>query len=382
MRFAVPVTAALAACATDPTIASQVDSAALRDYVAAQLSEHGVPGLQVAMVASAGTLNELAAGVRVLGGEQLQLDDRMHLGSCGKAMTSWLAALLVEDGAIRWQTTVGDALPELARTTRAEHREITLEELLSHRSLLPPFTTAAAWSRLGELSAIEPRARRHEFAAKVLAEPGVPFSAADVAAGFRYSNAGYAVAAAMLERATGASWERLMAQRVFDPLGMAAVIGWPAASGRNDEPRGHLATVDPPGLEPHDPNDDYRIDAVLAPAGDISVSIRGYAAFLRQQLRGRRGLDPSRDAAFYRHLHHAIEFGSEYSLGWYWVDQFDDEVSSHTGSADTFYCSCIVLPGHDIAIAVVANAATDGAREAVTHVRNFLLRPYVSGSTR
>ena len=123
-------------------------------------------------------------------------------------------------------------------------------------------------------------------------------------------------------------------------------------------------------------------DAVLAPAGDISVSIRGYAAFLRQQLRGRRGLDPSRDAAFYRHLHHAIEFGSEYSLGWYWVDQFDDEVSSHTGSADTFYCSCIVLPGHDIAIAVVANAATDGAREAVTHVRNFLLRPYVSGSTR
>jgi CubicO group peptidase (beta-lactamase class C family) len=39
------------------------------------------------------------------------LDDRWHLGSCTKSMTASLAAMLIEDGLLRWDTTVGEILP-------------------------------------------------------------------------------------------------------------------------------------------------------------------------------------------------------------------------------------------------------------------------------
>ena len=57
---------------------------------------------------------------------------------------------------------------------------------------------------------------------------------------YAYSNVGYALAGLMAEQVTGESWEMLMRQRLFEPLGMdSAGFGTPGGAGRVDQPWGH-----------------------------------------------------------------------------------------------------------------------------------------------
>src|SRR5258706_14711046 len=104
---------------------------------------------------------------------------------------------------------------------------------------------------------------------------------------FAYSNAGIAIAAAAAERAADLPWEDLMRERVFKPLGMkSAGFGWPAY----DDPKapwGHQ--LDGTRLVPHDPRGAYQLNAVIQPAGNVSVSVKDLGLFLDDHARGVAG---------------------------------------------------------------------------------------------
>jgi CubicO group peptidase (beta-lactamase class C family) len=80
---------------------------------------------------------------RATGGAAVTMNDLWQLGSNTKAVTSLLAAVAVSQGRIDWTTTLLQAFPELA-TIRAEYREVTLRDLLSHQAGLPRSANAAA----------------------------------------------------------------------------------------------------------------------------------------------------------------------------------------------------------------------------------------------
>ena len=65
--------------------------------------------------------------------EAAELDDAWHIGSDAKAMTATLAARLVEQGKIRWDTSLAEGLPELAGAMHEAHKPVTLRQLLGHR---------------------------------------------------------------------------------------------------------------------------------------------------------------------------------------------------------------------------------------------------------
>ncbi|WP_198085247.1 serine hydrolase, partial [Variovorax sp. E3] len=139
-----------------------------------------------------------------------------------KAMTAVIAARLVERGLIRWDTRIAEALPELRREMLPAYRGATLDDLLAHRAGLPPFTAREEFRRFLGLLPAHPDAqlasdsgRRLFFARWLLQQP----PAADT--GFLYSNAGYALAATMLERASGQNYHALFEQEVARPLGIA-----------------------------------------------------------------------------------------------------------------------------------------------------------------
>ena len=67
----------------------------------------------------------------------VSVDDRFHLGSDTKAMTALLAAMLVEEGRLRWDSTVGAVFPETAERMDPGLATVTLTELLSHTSGVP-----------------------------------------------------------------------------------------------------------------------------------------------------------------------------------------------------------------------------------------------------
>ena len=193
--------------------------------------KYDLPALGAAIV----TLDKTyvaVAGVRKIGDPTLVTDDdAWHLGSCTKAMTATLAALLIQDKTARWETTIGEVFPEMS-TMREEYRAVTLRQLLDQRGgfaidSLPHGTSFDEWRARSESLP----AQRLDYVRQMLTQ------APAYAPGSKmlYSNVNFVVAGAMLERLTGKSWEDLMRERLFVPLKMSSAGFGPAATLSADE---------------------------------------------------------------------------------------------------------------------------------------------------
>ena len=101
-------------------------------------AEHALPALAAAVVKAGVIVAAGAVGERALGsGVPVTLDDRFHIGSDTKAMTATLAAMLVEEGRLRWESTVGETIGAAFPGMAPELAAVTLGELLSHSSGIP-----------------------------------------------------------------------------------------------------------------------------------------------------------------------------------------------------------------------------------------------------
>jgi len=322
--------------------------------------ESGLPALAVAVIRSDGIETAVTGRRRLDADGPAETEDRFHLGSNAKAMTATLAAILVERGLIAWDTTAREVL-----SVERAHPDVTLAALLTHAAGVRPLEEDAEIAAL-TLTPATPREVRLEVSRTLLEdEPAFTPGTAH-----RYSNGGYAIAAAMVERVAGSSWETLMATELFEPLGMEAGLGWPARNGA-PQPWGHL---DENGeLRPHDPDGPYRLGAETAPAGDVNASIRSYAEFVQMHLRGLRGTSALVSADTFRHLHTPDE---GYAFGW-GVQLFEEATTSaHSGSADTFYAVVVLQAERDLAVATVTNAAGERAERAVVELTRELVRAY------
>ena len=129
---------AMLAGATPPAGADEPAPANLDETLRPYLARFGLPAIAAAVVQDGRIVAIGAVGTRRAGTEiPVTPDDRFHIGSDTKAMTALLAGMLVEEGKMRWDMTVGEALPDLAPGMDPGFRAITLEQLLSHTSGIP-----------------------------------------------------------------------------------------------------------------------------------------------------------------------------------------------------------------------------------------------------
>ena len=324
----------------------------------------GIPAVAAVHVAASGVEATAVDGVRRIDhADAVQLSDWFHLGSNTKALTALLAALAVERGDLTWDVGAADLLDGGARSP-------TLRQLLTHASGIRGYTEDDEIEQVRPLDG-DPTAQRAAFARTALADP--PLFPAGTQ--HDYSNAGYAVAAAMVEAATEEAWESALQSRIFEPLGIEARIGWPLLHGE-DAPAGHRLLDGQ--LMPHDiTTDTYALPIWLRPAGDVSMSITDYGVFLADQLAGLAGSGRLGPASMYRALHEpdapdeADDVG--YALGWGVRSGPRGPVSMHTGSAETFYAVVVLEPERDRGMAVVANGYGDEPVLTInTIVREFL----------
>lgn len=97
--------------------------------------KHDLPALGIGIIHEGKIIGLGMAGERRAGsGDWASINDLFDFASCIKSMTATVAAMLVEKGELKWNTTLGEVFPELADTMRKEYREVTLEMLLAHRS--------------------------------------------------------------------------------------------------------------------------------------------------------------------------------------------------------------------------------------------------------
>ena len=93
-----------------------------------------IPAMAILVLDGDRIIDLAVAGVRVRGGEeQVTLEDAWHLGSCTKAMTATLAARLVDQGTLRWDSTIAEVLPDMTDGMDPVYRDVTLKDLLLHR---------------------------------------------------------------------------------------------------------------------------------------------------------------------------------------------------------------------------------------------------------
>jgi CubicO group peptidase (beta-lactamase class C family) len=335
----------------------------LSTELAQRAREAGLPALQAAVVDRAGIVAQGAAGVTVLNGkERVTTGDAFHIGSCTKPFTATIVAMLVEEQRLSWDTRIVDVFPEWKPTIRPEYRDVTVADLLSHEAGLPAYGEDEEIAALPRFAGGHTE-RRREFSRYVLEHPpAVPPRTA-----FKYSNAGYDVAAAIAERVSGRSWEELV-RRIFEPLHMrTAGFGWPARVwGHETTPEGALKPVDP-----HGP---YQLPDFIAPSGDLHMSAADLAAFLQAHLRAMRGtrtlISPATAATMHtRRKRSGLGFGVASVAGF-------ENVATHSGSADTFVTVIAIAADKDVAVVVQTNAAGEREEKAVGQILRDLLVRY------
>lgn len=335
--------------------------------------EYGIPGIAAVVLTSDSVLDIGVDGLRKLGApDSVQVDDKFHIGSNTKAMTGFVAAALVEKGLIGWGSRIIDVFPEFAGATRDVYKDKTLQDLMSHRARIMPFTSGREFAQLPEFKGSHIEQRR-DFVGWLLQQEPVDI---DTTRGYTYSNAGYGIAAAMLQRVSGKPWEQLVEDELFKPLGIAGTFGWPAYADEN-QPWGHYYETDSERVFPHDPRDEYQIPKICNAAGDISLSIRDYAKFLQINLIGLKGEDTILTAATYQLLHPCTDSSMQYAIGWGLREHEAYKVSRHNGSAGTFYCTALVFRDKDLALGVMMNGVTPEAEKAIAELREKILKPYM-----
>jgi CubicO group peptidase (beta-lactamase class C family) len=287
-------------------------------------------------------------------------------------MTGTLASVLVDDGVIDWDTTPQEVWPESAAELHADFRTITLRHLLSHTSGMKRDDQfdAAADNAPGTVPE-----KRRQWAAHLLGREA-QFSADEV----HYSNVGFTVAAAMLEARGRASWETLLTERVFAPLGMTqSGFGAPGTAGRIDQPLGHRSRAS--GFIPVEPGSPgSNVPAAAGPAGTVHTTLADYARFMLTSIDGANGRpNPLGDKAL-RVLREAPAGG--YSLGWGAVASLQTLNApgfENTGSIGLWFSRVWLAPTLDTGVMIAVNGGGDRGLAALEQM-DLLLRQRVAAS--
>lgn len=360
------LTAGAACLAAPSTFAQTADS--LDQQLETLRASAGIPALGGAIVTVDGLFWSGVTGQRQQGGTTpVTLSDRWHLGSNTKAMTAVLYAGLIEDGRAAWGATVPQLFPDL--DIHPAWASTTIEQLMGHRAGLLDQTVmlswmSGAWAPNADVREVRTALARTVFSAPPAGEPGA----------FSYSNAGYILVGAAIERITGEPWEATMRRELFDRLGMTSA-GFGAPLG--DNAWGHqgaaVTSKDPATLGSDNPPG-------LGPAGTVHASLEDYARFLRLFLT---------DGAGWLHGHSMVQLttplpgpGQPYALGWGVLTgqpwSGGGPALTHDGSNTLWLARAVVAPARGAAAICVANAA-EPARPAIDGLTRALIERFPAG---
>ncbi len=312
----------------------------------------------------------MAGTRRATGGPAVTRADKWHIGSNLKGITATLAALAVSRGDIKWTQTIAEAFPEHAATMKDQYRNVTLEDLLANRGGIRNDPSGSAWD------GTTARQQRESLVRWALhSDPIGPVGS------YHYSNVGFAMAGAMLERAMKGNYEELLASELGKPLGVTS-LGWgaPAAPGASDQPVGHSrqggawvaceGCDNPPGL---------------SAAGRSHMSIGDWARFIQQMMAADAGrstliTQANQRNVFTGHTPMAGQ-GDMYGMGWIITSRpwAGGRTATHEGSNNLNHSVAWLGFGADVAFLAATNAADATTGAALDDLVGRMLTLHMNG---
>ncbi len=354
-----------AAFALEPTSATaqKAPLKGLDGEITKAMRDWKVPGLAIAIVKDDSVVYARGFGVRRLGGSE-KVDPRtvFAIGSTSKAFTAALMGMLVDSGRVSWDEHVTDLLPGFELRDPWVTREMTVRDLLTHRSGLSRGDLLWYGTSLDRDSVI------HQIR---YLEPSWGFRSH-----FGYQNIMFLTAGRIESRVTGRRWDQLVRERIFVPLGMTSTVTSVDSLGRLDD-----------AASPHAELDDevvaipWRDIDNIGPAGSIDSNVLDMAKWVRLQLgggefEGRRLL--SEDVVREMHapqmlipiteraekLHPTTHF-SAYGFGWFLLDYRGRKVIHHGGNIDGFSAEVDLMPEENLGLVILTNMNGTQLRDAL-----------------
>jgi CubicO group peptidase (beta-lactamase class C family) len=343
-------------------------------YVERAIRTFEVPGMAVSVVENGKTTLAKGYGVRKVGTrDAVDAHTLFPIASNTKAFTAAALAILVDEGKLAWDDRVTDRLPGFRMYDAYVTQEMTVRDLLVHRSGLG--------LGAGDLMFFPPTdlTRKQIVERLRYIKPATSFRS-----GYAYDNVLYIAAGALVEQVSGESWEQFVQHRVLDALGMSDSVSTPSAiktensiwpHARLDGPMRGLGHV--VALERDRSNDN------AAPAGAINTSATDIAHWLQVQLDrgalpgGRRLFSESSAAEMW--TPRTLILPSEepdpipeltpsfrtYALGWFVEDYRGHKIVTHSGAVDGAKSATLLIPEKHVGIAVMINSEDGAARWAV-----------------
>ena len=335
-------------------------------YIEKAMKDWEVPGLALAIVKNDSVIYARGYGVRELGKpDPVTTRTIFAVGSTSKAFTAALMAMLVDSGKVKWDDHVTQYLPWFQLYDPYATREITIRDLLTHRSGL---------SRGDLLWFASPLSRDSVVRAVRNLKPSWSFRSH-----FGYQNIMFVTAGQLEAAVAGENWDHLVRQRIFEPLGMSASV-----TSIHDLPRGgDVAT-------PHEKVEDKVVPIAwrdidnVGPAGSINSNVLDYARWVRFQLDdgvlpgGKRLI--SRAAMREMHSPQMLipiteeaekldpwSHFSAYGFGWFLLDYRGSEIIHHGGNIDGFSAEVDLVPEQKLGIVILTNMNGTALRDALPY---------------
>jgi CubicO group peptidase (beta-lactamase class C family) len=324
------------------------------EYVTAEIARFKVPGVGVAIidgddvpVCKGYGLREVERALPATG------DTLFAIGSCSKAFTTAVLATLADEGKLDWDKPVREYIPWFKMQDPFASERMTARDLCCHRSGLPRHDLVWYGQKVTRKGIVE----RLQYL-----EPSKDFRTF-----WQYQNLMYTTAGYLAEVISGTTWESLVSDRIFKPLGMNTSNFSPA-----------VTQTMPDASRPYTVKDEmvrqvtpYDVGPV-GPAGSIYSSAREMANWVKMHLNlGKFGDKQVISEAQVKDLHFphtpmpsttevaAImpkEFGPmTYGLGWMYQTYRNNPCVWHSGGIDGYISFTGMLPERKGGVVVLTN---------------------------
>lgn len=325
-------------------------------YYAEALIEWNVPGMAIAIVKDGEIIFEKGYGVKSINSKApVDQHSLFAVASNTKALTSASLAILVDEGKISWDDKVQQYLPEFQLSDPYVSANMTIRDLLCHRSGLGTFSGDLIW--YGSDHSRDEVIRRARFL-----EPKHGFREH-----YGYQNIMFLAAGQLIPAVTGQEWEVFVRERILTPIGMDRTLvsttelrkGDNIAYPHNDKNDGHVEI-------------EYVNWDNIAPAGGLISSVHDWSQWLKLQLN--TGMidttqiwSPERTTDMWQvHTPQAIAnwtkdlFPSNtfkgYGLGWELSNIHGKKVVAHGGGYDGMISRTVMVPEENLGIVILTNS--------------------------
>lgn len=333
---------------------TSVKDNAFRSALSRAAASDDLVGLAVAVIRDGNvTIIETYGPLELAGDDLIDQSTVFRIASLSKGFASSSAAQLIVDGKLSLSDSVSEFVPEFRLKNRSQLSKLTVENILSHRTSLPPY----AYDNLLEAGVAPDR---------ILTEFGAVDAICPVGQCYSYQNVAFDTIAEIIEQTDGRAYTDVIAEEYFKPLAMErASFGLQSLQQDDNWARPHRrrrgqAWRTSDVKEPY-----YRLPA----AGGVNASILDMAAWLKAQMGDAPEVlnaevlelmhkERVRTPAEIRRVRRVLALdNAHYGLGWRIYDYRGERIITHSGSVDGGYAAQIAfLPEQDVGIVLLTNS--------------------------